>query len=150
MRVGRRLSESATRVVIIICFMLLILLPLLGSDFWLNSETGTEGAAYTYNAMLNYNFTDKANLSTVLYRSENALNDDANQTRMLAFTTRRLLEDFKGNSKDELLKVIFPNSAVDYYTINKFSDHRLEEIGVGVLTVGALRCKFSKTLRRTA
>ena len=53
--VGRRLSELATKAVIIMCFMLLILLPLFNADFWIDADIGTEGAGHSYKAILNYN-----------------------------------------------------------------------------------------------
>ena len=131
--VGRRLSESATKMVIIICFTLLILLPLFSSDFWMSMDTGAEGAVFTYKSMLQYNFTDKVNITTVQYRPSDSIDYPSSQNNMLAYTTSRLIDDFDGLSKGKLLKVIFPNSVVDYYTVSNYSDYRLEEINVGVI-----------------
>jgi class 3 adenylate cyclase len=148
-RVGRRLSESATRVVIVICFMLLILLPLFSSDFWLSTDSGPEGAAYTYKALVQYNFANNADLQNIKYLPEDNLNVPTNQANMLAYTTKRFLDDFNGESKGQLLKVILPNSNVDYYVASNFSDYRLEEIDVGVLKIGDFSLQVHQDISKT-
>jgi len=135
-RVGRRLSESATKVVIIICFMLLILLPLFNADFWLSADEGTEGAGFTYRTLLEYDFATKANITSLKFNSQDSLNIVTNQKNMLAYTTTRLLDDFKGTSSGEMLKVVLPNSETDYYSVHNYDDYRIEEISVGVTRFG--------------
>lgn len=131
--VGRRLSETATRAVIVMCFLLLILLPLFTSDFWLNNDIGAEGAGYLYKTLLSYNFTIPVNTTGLIYDSNDNINDPANQRNMLAYSTKRFIDDFSGESSGILLKVTLPNSNVDYYTASNFSDYRLEEINVGLV-----------------
>lgn len=130
--VGRRLSELATKAVIIMCFMLLILLPLFNSDFWINTDIGPEGAGTTYKAILNYNFAEKVDVNGLQYNTADISNSVTNQRQALAYLTSRLVNDFAGSS-GALLKVAFPNAGVDYFTASNFSNYRLEEINVGVV-----------------
>lgn len=131
--VGRRLSELATKAVIIMCFMLLILLPLFNSDFWIDADIGTEGAGHAYKTYLSYNFTEKVDIYGLSYNAADIVNSNTNQKQALAYLTSRLINDFSGESNGALLKVTFPNAGGDYYTSPTFKNYRLEEVTVGVI-----------------
>lgn len=132
-KVGRRLSELATKAVIIMCFMLLILLPLFNSDFWINPDTGPEGACFGYKNIMSYNWTTKADTKSLVYAQEDALFNDGNEKQMLAYTTKNFLDDFLSQSSGAMLKVKFPNTNVEYFKDANYSMYRLEEINVGLL-----------------
>lgn len=130
--VGRRLSELATKAVIIMCFMLLILLPLFNADFWISSDIGTEGAGHAYKTILKHNFTDKEDTKFLEYKAGD-LNATSNFRQTLAYTTSKLVTDFKTESSGALLKVLLPHASVAYFKEDNFTGYRLEEMIVGVV-----------------
>lgn len=133
--VGQKLSELATKTVIIMIFMLLILLPLFNADFWINADTGMEGAAYAYKNVLSYTgYTAKpANPRAFTYNVNDAVNSTTDLTKRLAKTTYDLLDDFKSQSLGSMVKVTFPNMDVEYYLDPSFDKLRPEDFNVGVL-----------------
>lgn len=132
--VGRRLSELATKAVIIMCFMLLILLPLFNSDFWISTDIGADGAGQSIKALLGYNFATESDPKTVKFSSADVVNSVTDEKQALAYLTSRLIIDFAGESNGALLKIKLPNSDGDYYTASNYSNYRLEEMNVGVVS----------------
>lgn len=130
--VGRRLSELATKAVIIMCFMLLILLPLFNSDFWINTESGPEGTGRSFKSILDYKFATPADIVNLEYNDADRINDPTNQQKMLAFTTNKFATEYSSESAGPLLKVTLPNANKDYYVSNEFYRYRWEEMSVGV------------------
>lgn len=132
-KVGRVLSELATKAVIIMCFVLLILLPLFNGDFWNNPNTGTEGAAQGYKQILEYPFAVPVDVTNLEYSFNDAgtLTDDTDQKRMLAYYTKGYIYDFPNISFGRLLKVELPGSTVAYYQDPLYSNFRDEEITQG-------------------
>jgi class 3 adenylate cyclase len=133
--VGQKLSELATKAVIIMIFMLLILLPLFNADFWINADTGQEGAAYAYKNVLSYTGYTKtpANMRTLSFNAADAGKSTTDLTIRLAQTTVDLLADFTSQSLGPMVKVTLPEMDVDYYLDPGFDKLRPEDLNVGVL-----------------
>ena len=136
-KVGRQLSELATKAVIIMCFMLLILLPLFNSDFWIDPDTGIEGTGFGVKSIIEYNWTTAPNYKDLVY-SETVANQTAfSFESALASFTYAYVGTFKNSSLGAMLKIKLPDSNVDYYVTSNYSEYRLEEINVGLVTLAS-------------
>lgn len=133
-KVGRQLSELATKAVIIMCFTMLILLPLFDSDFWINPEKGEEGISFGFKTLMDFSkWTSKPDLKTLRFNQAQAKYSETDLAEALAFSTFKFKEDLSSDNEAPLLKIKFPDSDVDYYAVSNYSDYRLEEVSVGVV-----------------
>ena len=97
-KVGRQLSELATKAVIIMCFMLIIILPMFNSDFWVNADIGPEGACFSYKNFLTYDWPTKADIKDLIFQESDVSSSDQVQSKMLAYETFKLRQDFASES----------------------------------------------------
>jgi hypothetical protein len=135
-KVGRQLSELATKAVIIMCFMLLILLPMFNGDFWISEDAGTEGVCVGIKSVLDYKWSATPNYKTLLYSEvdANRTTDTSFESTLAAFT-KSYIENFANVSNGPLLKIKLPGASVSYYETANFSQYRLEEVNVGMLEI---------------
>ena len=138
-KVGRQLSELATKAVIIMCFMLLILLPMFNGDFWISEDSGTEGVTVGIKSILDYKWSVTPNYKTLVYSEvdANKTSDTSFQTTLASFT-KSYIENFANVSNGPLVKIKLPGASVNYYETTNFSQYRLEEVNVGMLEVSGL------------
>ena len=87
------------------CFMLIIILPMFNSDFWVNADIGPEGACFGYKNYLRYNWEVKADIPNLVYQESEASLDVQVQAKMLAYETFKYRQDFATEGNGGLLKI---------------------------------------------
>lgn len=130
-KVGKKISEVATKTVILMVFLLLILLPIFNSDFW--TDSGSAGNAFcqqlSYVLADSANFSAKADLSRSVYQDNEAIFDLTDQARMLGFTTKTVKKGLAADtSQGNLLRVHFSWQSGDYYLDSTYALRRYEEM----------------------
>lgn len=128
-KVGKKISEVATKTVILMVFILLILLPIFNADFW--TDTGYSGSAYCqeFSFIINQSsFKTKSNLTSIVYFEEAANFDPTNQTAMLHYITKTVKINMQNLALGKLLRVKFAWRDIDYYYDADYSLRRYEEM----------------------
>lgn len=112
---------------------MIILLPLFNSDFWIDPDTGVEGAAFGYMNLMTYNWPFPADTATLTYSEVDVKADDQKEQNMLAYQTKDFMDDLQGEGLGKMLRVRLPNDIIAYYTHPDFESYRIEEMNIGVV-----------------
>ena len=78
-KVGKTMSERATKKIIITIFLMLLILPLFNADFYLSSDSGVSAVCEQYGVMMNYSYTTKANFSTLRFDTSSSSSSQTDQ-----------------------------------------------------------------------
>ena len=118
-RVGAKLSEMATKTVILLVFVLLILLPLFDADFWTNTASEADVLCQQLQfiiATLGEGVTP-AQLQTLKYSDSQASFSGTTDTlqAMLAFTVRESIPDIASKSLGPVVKIVLGAGSASYY-----------------------------------
>lgn len=138
-KVGKKISEVATKTVILMVFILLILLPIFNADFW--TDTGYSGETYCHELGFIINmktFNSTPNMSIVEYHESNALFDTSNQEEMMAFITKTVIHNMRTESLGKLLRIEFTWRSKDYYLDQDYHQRRYEEMIINQCSAGDL------------
>lgn len=143
-KVGRKMSEVATKSVILIVFILLIMLPMFNADFWINDPTAGEITCYQYAMLIDSKFPVSADLDTLTYDENDASQTITNQQAMLALLTKDTLYDYKSQAMGPLLRINFSPRA-EYYFHSDFLLYREDQMVTDrCLTKNGLHLSISK------
>ena len=127
-KVGRRLSELATKRVILTCFMLLLLLPLFEANFWLRAPEAIGAACLQFKVMIAHSYATTQNLDTSVYSKSNTNDDQVDQLQNINFYTSELFKEFNSNGPGSILQIDFPNTQGTFYLDTDYSEFRKEEM----------------------
>lgn len=136
-KVGKKISEVATKTVILMVFILLILLPIFNADFWTNTDLSGDSLCNHLGQIMSQNFTSSADLKSIQYSEDNAKLDYDNQTKMMALTLKTIRDNMSSQGVGKLLRVQIKNNENDYYLDKDYSKLRFEEMALAICTVGA-------------
>lgn len=127
-KVGKKISEVATKTVILIVFILLILLPIFNSDFWSDSDSSGDALCNHLSMVIESSFSTPANLSNLVYLEDMAKLDYDNQEKMIAITTKTIRDNMKSQGLGKLLRVTINGNHRDYYIDGDYWNRRYEEM----------------------
>lgn len=130
-KVGKKLSELATKRVIITCFILIIFLPFFTAELLISNQGPAETACTHLSILLNNN-------NFVSLFDQKIIFDDSNQDpefstlpgrpeKYLNYYTSRMLSSFVQNG-GRILKIEFKHLEHNYYYDEIFNERRLEEM----------------------
>lgn len=136
-KVGRKISETATKIVILIVFILIILLPLFLFDFWITTDVAGDVLCNQFKTLLKFNFTETADYSNLKYLATDSVYNHNSLKNMLAYTTRTYVEKFASISLGELRRIEFVNSNITYYDSPSFDDYRNGELIISTCSLAA-------------
>lgn len=135
-KVGKKISEVATKTVILMVFILLILLPIFNSDFWTNADTSSDALCNYLGITLTNTFSTPANTSRLSYSDSLAQLDDSSQEKMLAFTLKTIKENMSSQGIGKLLRVTISGNSNDYFRDSGYESYRYEEMVISGCTYG--------------
>ena len=90
-KVGKELGNKVTKSVIIICFVLLIFLPIFNPEFWLPNYFGIQGLCFAFTSSMSYGFLDASNVQKFRFDSTLSSADGKNT---LEYTLNSLTQGF--------------------------------------------------------
>lgn len=135
-RVGQKLSEVATKMTIMMVFILLICLPVFEADFWYSLPKAQYKFCSQYVNLMGIGYPQKANFKTLKYHTEEAVFDESSETKMIAKLTKEMLFDFSSKANSDILRIYFSDGNEDYYYKSRIEDLRKSEIE-------GVSCKFN-------
>jgi class 3 adenylate cyclase len=135
-KVGRKMSEVATKSVILLVFILLILLPLFNADFWINDPTADLMVCEQYSMLIDTKFETPADIDNLIYNELDGQDDITDQRKIMARFTADTIQDFNTISLGPLVKISF-SGKTDYYSTPDFANLREDRMNVD-------RCTTSK------
>lgn len=126
-KVGRKMSEVATKTVTLLVFILLILLPLFSADLWINQPNSNSMLCSQILMIMDYPFNVRANLATLVYNPDDSTGPDNDQRSVLARLTSESISDYDNQALGPLLRIKFSN-LVDYYHKPQYDLYRPDQM----------------------
>ena len=127
-KVGKELGKKTTKSLIIICFIMLIFMPIFTSEFWLPNQFAIEGLCFSFINAASYNFPDSSEISSFSYL------DSLKKTLpivSLEYSLQDLTSSFISaldqNQMEELVLIEIKTSETTYFKARNYEDYRLEE-----------------------
>ena len=130
-KVGRTMSEIATKTVIITCFILLILLPIFNSDFYLQDTISIDAVCGQLKMIVqDSNFVAVLILKKAYTPASQAdIFDGKNPQEFLNYVTNNTLQSFIDQS-NKILKIELVKGSFTYYFDADFDKRREDEVKV--------------------
>jgi hypothetical protein len=121
------MSEVATKSVILLVFILLILLPLFNADFWIDQRTSGDMLCDQISMILNTKFEKDINPSFAVFDPRDASEDITDQGATLAKLVKESIDDHISQSLGPLLRINF-DSSIDYYHHAEYNLYRDDQM----------------------
>jgi len=129
--VGKELGNKVSKIVIIICFVLLIFLPIFNPEFWEPNYFGIQGLCFAFTSSMNYNFPHRLQVESFKYNPSLADYPDKNDLEHTLNTmTKGFIEDLQLNNEEPLILVRLKPANHDYYIASDYEQIRPEEMRV--------------------
>lgn len=137
-KVGKKISEVATKTVILMVFILLILLPIFNADFWTNSDSSGGYLCNQLGMIMQASFAKPANLSSFAYAESLAKIDYSDQAMTMALLTKTVRDNMGSQGLGGLLRVRIQGNDRDYFHESSYPTKRYEEMVISTCKVGGL------------
>ena len=109
-------------------FILLILLPIFNSDFWVTTDTAGDLLCTQYQSVVGLQADGLSVAASLEFSAADADYSQTDLKKLLAYVTKNTADKFSSLSLGNLLKVVFPGSKAPYYLDPEFGGTRKEEM----------------------